>query len=245
MNAPSDRRTVLRQTAWAALLPVIAQMPQPASATDNARFAPPPGPMRYSRTLARQLAGGSLLVVERSFAVRFMPTSDGFALDGQQIDAKVKAPAALAQLAEVERARIETSLFPVRLHADGRIADGPDRPLAQELDQALAIARTQIARAGIDGLAEPEAAQFILALQQSAASLLTALPTDLFAPAAYPRFHRGEVPLPDGTIGEILARFDALVDPATGVMRSAERRVVTIIADDRRETVESWALTPL
>lgn len=242
MTGPADRRTVLRRAAWAALVPLLSQMPQPAAATSGVRFAPPTGPMRYTRTLTRRLAGGASMIVERSFMVTFTPTVAGFAIDGKQVHAAVDAPAALADLARLERERIETGLFPLQLDADGRISGGPDIALGPQLDRAVELARAQIARASTDNGADTETTRFVLALQQSAAALLTELPTDLFAPVAYPRFHRGEVPLPDGGMGEISSRFDALVDRATGLMRSAERQVITAIAEDRRETIERWSL---
>lgn len=245
MTGPADRRTILRRAAWAALVPLLSQMPQPAAATNGTRFAPPARPMRYTRTLTRHLAGDAILTVERSFAVTFTPTAGGFAIDGRQIHVAVDAPAALADLARLERERIETGLFPLQLDADGRIAGGPDIAPGPQLDRAVELARAQIARASGDRPGETETARFVLALQQSAAALVTELPTDLFAPAAYPRFDRGEVPLPDGGTGEISSRFDALVDQATGLMRSAERQVVTAIAADRRETLERWNLAAL
>ena len=38
--------------------------------------------------------------------------------------------------------------------------------------------------------------------------------------------------------------FDAVRDPATGLMREASREVVTEAAGGRRRTLESWRLTP-
>src|SRR5688572_7537209 len=90
------RRALLGLAGAAAALPLFrtgSAAAQPAS-----RFAPPSGPMRYTRRLERELVDGARLVVSRGFAVRFVPEADGFRVDGEQVDSAVDAPAALDAL---------------------------------------------------------------------------------------------------------------------------------------------------
>src|SRR3990170_5977639 len=97
----ADRRAVLRLAAGMLLLPwtsVAAAHPaRPATG-----FAPPDGPMLYTRRLERALAGGARLVVSRSFAVRFRHAAEGFKVEGEQVGVEVEAPESLAGFARIE-----------------------------------------------------------------------------------------------------------------------------------------------
>ena len=86
-----DRRALLRLAGVATALPWVPIAP--ARALGATRFAPPAGEMRYTRRLERGLADGASLVVSRSFAVRFVPETDGFRVDGSQVAVAVDAPA--------------------------------------------------------------------------------------------------------------------------------------------------------
>lgn len=245
MTMRADRRTLLRNAALAALLPWAAQLPASAQAAARRAFVPPTGPMRYSRRLVRNLAGGASFAVERSFALQFSPAADGWTLAGDQISVAVDAPAPLAAFARLERERVEQGLFPLRLDRAGQIAGGPDRAQTLDLDEAVRTAREMIERSARSAADKTEMVRFVGALHQSAAQLTTLLPTDLFVPVEIPRRRHSDVPLPDGALGKVVASFDARTDPATGMMQTAERRVITTIAGDQRETVESWTFTPL
>lgn len=245
MNRPADRRTVLRHAAVAALLPLAAQVPASPLAAAGRRFVPPSGPMRYSRCLTRNLAGGARFRVERSFAVHFTQTAQGCTVSGEQLAVDVEAPAVLADFARMERERVEAGLFPLMLDQWGQITGGPDLAGSLDLAEAEQTARAMIGRSsrGIPDKAQMLA--FVSAVHQSAARLTTALPADLFVPVNIPRLKQSGVALPDGEQGEMIASFTARTDPATGLMVSAERKVITAISGDRRETVESWTLAPL
>ena len=239
----ADRRTVLRLAAMVLVLPAAGAVR--AQATSAAHFAPPAGPMRYTRRLERELGRGASLVVSRSFAVRFVPEPNGFRVEGEQIDVDVEAPEVLAEFVRLERERRELGLFPLRLDAAGGIADGPARPLAANLDAAMREAVALLAARPLDSAQQAEAARFLNALNQSANRILTALPPDLFAPPDAPRSERREIALPGGDYGEVAVTFTAQRDPVTGVMREAWREVTTALQGQRRRTLESWTLTAL
>lgn len=239
----ADRRQLLRFAAAAALMPAF--MSRSAGAAPTARFAPPPGPMRYTRELRRELGVNAALTVSRSFAVRFVPLAGGYRVEGEQVEVRVDAPEELAQFAALERQRREIGLFPLLLDGAGLI-HGAEVPVdTAQLDIAVrqAIARFAHAGASPDELAEHQ--RFVSALHQGAAAILTALPKDLFAPGDPDRTTRQNVALPDGAAGEVTVRFTAQADPGTGLMERAMREVLTELSGERRRTVEDWNLAPL
>lgn len=232
------RRALLACAAAAVVLPLA-----PARA---APFAPPDAPMRYTRRLERGLPGGARLVVTRSFAIRFVPVAGGFRVDGEQVAVSVEAPEQLESLAQLERERRETGLFPLRLDPAGAIEDdGGGRGEAGGHDAAM---REVLAR--IDGWNHAPAERaalraFVDAVHRSAGEMLTRLPRDLFAPREPARSERRALALADGEAGEVRMTFAAERDPATGLMRSATREVVTEVAGEVRRTLETWRLEPV
>jgi hypothetical protein len=240
----ADRRAVLRLAAGALLLP-WASVAAAHPANPSSGFAPPDGPMLYTRRLERALAGGARLVVSRSFAVRFRHDAGGFIVEGEQVGVEVEAPEPLAGFARLEREREERGLFPLLLDAAGLIAGGTGVPLATGLDAAVRETLATLASRPYDPAERAELVQFVNAFHQSAGKLVTELPRDLFAPAETPRSETRAVELPGGDSGEVIVTFTAARDPATGLMRQALREVVTNLHGDRRRTLESWQLAPL
>jgi hypothetical protein len=240
----TDRRAVMRCAAAALLLPALSALPLRTLA-QGPRFAPPAGPMLYTRRLERGLADGAAFVVSRGFEVRFQPEASGYLVDGRQVEVQVDAPEALAAFVQIEREREERGLFPLRLDAGGAIAAGAGTPLATRLDEAVRAALAALETRSHGPAERAELVQFVNAFHQSAGTLMTELPRDLFAPAETPRSERREVVLPGGESGEVAVTFSATRDPATGLMRQAQREVVTVLDGARRRTVESWRLDPL
>jgi hypothetical protein len=99
VSAP-DRRAVLRYAAVALLWPALASAPLRVAA-QGPRFAPPVGPMLYTRRLERGLADGAAFTVSRSFEIRFEPADGGYRVDGAQVDVAVEAPDALAAFVRI------------------------------------------------------------------------------------------------------------------------------------------------
>jgi len=240
----TGRRSVLRGAAAAMLLPAMSALPLRAFALGS-RFAPPAGPMLYARRLERWLADGAAFVVSRSFEVRFEPVGGGYRVHGRQVEVEVEAPEALAAFVRIEREREERGLFPLLLDAGGTIAAAAGAPLATRLDDAVRAALATLETRSHGPAERAELVRFVNAFHQSAGQLMTELPRDLFAPADTPRSERREVVLPGGDAGEVAVTFTATRDDATGLMRQAQREVVTLLHGARRRTVESWRLGPL
>lgn len=237
----TDRRGVLRLAAAALLLPMVSA--GIARAATPARFAPPAGLMLYARRLERAMGGGHRFVVERRFAVRFVPVARGYRVEGEQVGVAVEAPDALAEFARIEREREEVGLFPLLLDADGGIAGGMGTPLATRLDEAVRIALGQVEARAQAPAARSELERFVTAFHQGATRLMTELPRDLFAPGS-PRHETRDVALPGGDSGAVTVSFAAIRDPATGMMREALREVVTTLDGGQRRTLENWTLAP-
>lgn len=240
----ADRRTVLRMAAGAVLLP-LASAAAAHPAHPDTPFAPPDGPMLYTRRLERVFPDGARFAVARSFEVRFEHSGGGFRVDGRQVGVEVEAPEALAAFARLEREREERGLFPLLLDSHGAIAGGEAVPIATRLDAAVRESLAQIEARARDAAARAELVRFVQAFHLSAGRLVTELPRDLFAPPADPRVERQEVALPGGDSGEVTVTFSARRDPTTGLMREALREVVTALQGDRRRTLETWQLAPL
>jgi hypothetical protein len=239
-----DRRTALRWAVAAALAPMLATRAGAAASGGGGRIHPPLGPMTFTRRLERGLAGGANLVVARSFAVRFGAAVGGWTITGEQVDVAVEAPERIAALAAIERQRKETGLFPLTLDRSGMIVGAPDAPRTKEVDQALALVRSELAKRNLAADERREYERFVRAVHDAGAKMSSALPADLFAPRERTTHAQRELALPGGGAGTIEISFTAEVDPATGVMRQARRDIVTAIADDRRLTREDWSLLP-
>src|SRR5690606_5753821 len=105
-----------------------------------------------------------------------------------------------------------------------------------------ALQRVSTSDLGVDD--EAAARNFLTGMQEAAASLITRPPADLFHPSSGGFEDRRDVTLPDGGTGSLSLRFSASVDPASGLMREAERMVVTRVGQSERRTIERWSLSP-
>ena len=233
----AGRRAAIRLAVGAALLPLLARTPVRAQDAAGARpFAPPSGPMTYRRELVRSLPGGAQMRVMRDFAVRFLPVDGGFEVSGAQVGATVEAPDNLAHFAELERARVESGMFPLRLDHAGRIVDGAEAQVNAQFAEALEEVRRRM------GGSADEVRTLVEALHATGARMTAMLPRDLFAPAPDVREERERIALPWGDTGEVVTVFAAACDPVTGLMREARREVVTRLGADERRSGEYWAL---
>lgn len=116
---------------------------------------------------------------------------------------------------------------------------------AGKLELAVREAMSEMGAATLSADNRAEAARFFASLNRNLAQVKAQLPRDLFAPRQSPREARRDVALPGGGAGAVSVRFTAQTDPATGLMSEAEREVVTDLAGDRRQSVESWSLKPI
>ncbi|MXO60462.1 hypothetical protein GRI89_13030 [Altererythrobacter salegens] len=239
----ADRRSLLRLAGVAALGSCVSASFGVRAASPGG-FRPPVTPLRYTRRIVRELAGGYSFAATRSFAVTFASRGSGFVLDGSQIAVDVSAPERIAALAEIERQRIETGLFPIVLDAGGMIAGGPEQRLSAELDRAVAEARRLLADKERDEGEQAAAEQFVQMVHRVGIGLGAQLPRDLFAPAEGERVDRQAIALPNDESGEVTVTFSAESDPFTRLMRRAQRDIVTTVEGDSRTTREDWTLGP-
>ena len=237
-----DRRRLLFTAATALLLPTLGAWPRTARAHGKT-FTPPHGPMLYTRRLERSLPGDAHFKVSRSFMIRFQEAAGGYRVDGEQVAVEVDAPDSLAPFAEIERQRRELALFPLLLDLHGLIAPSTEAADPPRLDQAVQEVLSRIARLPVPGADKEELTRFVRAVHANAADLLTELPRDLFAPDGQHGSQTRTLPLPGGE-GLVTVTYTAETEPATGLLRSARREVVTEFGGSLRRTLESWTLVP-
>lgn len=231
------------QLAMAAAIAPVALVPARASTPDRL-IAPPEQPMRYSRTVVRDIADGSHFSVTREFAVDFRHFAGGFMMHGRQLSVSIDAPPALAAFAAMEEARDESRLFPIALDPFGQILSAEVASRGEE-DVHLAVdhALAELARQPIAAEERTQLSAFIAALQQAGQRVTAHLPADLFAPDLAPRRAERRIALPGGAEGMVASQFGGVRDRDTGLMRSAEREVVTMVAEASRHLREVWSLT--
>lgn len=245
MMKRTDRRNALRLGMAAAIAPSLCAT-RVAAATPDRLIAPPAAPMRYSRTVTRELSDGTPLTVTRAFNVTFRRFAGGFMLHGEQADVHVEAPQSLAEFVELERRRDESALFPIALDPFGQILSSQiARPAGQDLRQAISHALAELASQPISDDEREQLSQFVSAIQEAGHQVTAHLPTDLFAPASAARRDEQGIDLPGGIEGRVETVFESQRDPETGLMRAANRNVVTQVAGSSRGTLETWSLSAL
>jgi hypothetical protein len=233
-----DRREFLGVAGAALLLPLGA-----AARAEAAGFAPPAGAMRYTRNLRREMIDGSEIETERFFTVRFVPDAGRYRIEGEEsAPPRVSGPAVIEAFLQLERERRETGLFPIALDRAGRIVDEPSRAGSPQLDRAVEEALHRVAASGLAPDDQAAARTFLFGLHQAAGSLIASPPADLFRPPSAPRGESRDVALPGGGTGTVSLTFAASADPATGLMRKAERQIRTCLGPSERRTSERWTL---
>lgn len=207
----------------------------------QARFAPPIEQLILSRTVIRELSDGKQIKVTRRYTVRFAAVENGFLLDGKLVDVSVDAPPLLGGLAEIERKRDETGMFPVRIDSGGTILAGPsgDQVDQRVRDEMTARATDVLAETGMPKENLQLGTRFVAQTMQAPSR--TSWPVDLLR--IQPGEHRKSriVPLASGEEGriEVVTRVDTLLP--CGLPRTIERTVTTVLAGTRRVSREIWA----
>jgi hypothetical protein len=226
----------------AALAPV--ELAQADASSPQARFAPPIEQMILSRTVIRELSDGKQIKVTRRYAVQFAAAGSGFLLDGKLVDVSVDVPPLLGGLAEIERKRDETGMFPVRIDSSGTILAGQndgqvDRRLRDEMTTRASVV---LAETGMPKENLQLGTQFVSQTMQTPPR--STWPVDLLR--IQPGEHRQSrvVALASGEEGriEVVTRVDSLLP--CGLPRSIERTVITVLAGTRRVSREIWAFQP-
>jgi hypothetical protein len=231
--------------AWlsgtAAVLPLAALSATPPAVAVQGNFSPPETQLVLTRVLHSPLADGKEVIARRSYAVRIMPDGDGFRVDGELLGCEVEAPPPLQALAEIERKRPDTGLFPMRLDRKGMlVASAAAAQPGEATRNAAAIASRSVDRLALDNGERAQAQGFIAQIRSRAAA--TPWPSDLFRPTPGRRVEQQQFSLPDGGEGRITVEINARTDSASGVLAELERTVVTEMDGSRRVTREEWTI---
>ena len=234
-----SRRTMLGcgLATWAGLsLPAFAQGQQ---------IRIPPGPMRLSRRLVRELSEKDAIVVTREWSVRFAKTAGGYAVFGEQVSVDVEAPEALAPLVAIEERRDMSDMFPISLSVHGElfpeeVVGGPASE--GELSEAVRTAEKIIGDAGGQGANHH---QHLAALAAAGTSMLETMPRDLFFPKQTDWHDKRVLTLPGGQKGEIELNYRAESAENGGWLVMADRDVTTRLGDMTRKSCEIWRLSEI
>lgn len=231
--------------AWlsgtAAVLPLAALSATPPAIATPGVFSPPETQLVLTRVLHSPLADGKEVIARRSYAVRIMPDGDGFRVDGELLGCEVEAPPPLQALAEIERKRPDTGLFPMRLDRKGMLVPSATAARPSEATRAAAIASRAVDGSTLDNTERAQAQGFIAQIGSRATATLW--PSDLFRPEPGRRVERQQFALPDGGEGQITVEINARTDSAPGLLAELERTVVTEMDGSRRVTREEWTIS--
>ncbi len=205
-------------------------------------FAPPEAPLVLTRALLLPFPDGRQIAVTRKYQVHFSRTDTGFRVEGRLLETKVEAPPRLSVLAEIERGRPDTGLFPVLLDQQGMVLEpSPGSAEAKTARQAAAGARAIVAKA----TTPPELREEIDGALKSmtGAAKRSAWPPFLFNPGNTDRSDNRAFTLSDGTTGtvETRIRVDGLL--SGGLPRQLERSVTTHLEGTQRTTREVWTFS--
>ena len=228
----------------AALLPVLSGGSAGLAATTAAqtRFAPPAEQLVLTRTVIRQLSGGQQIVVKRRFVIQFVPDGSGYVLNGSQLDVTVEVPPMLSSLAEIERQRVETGLFPAWLDASGLITPKPVPAPGDERAASAMRGAAQSILAASDLPAERKQEGALYLGELSAQPAGSPWPADLFRAAPGERHQHRVVTLPGGEQGQVdvVVRVTGLLP--CGLPTTFERQITTVLGGTSRVSHEVWTI---
>lgn len=234
----SDRRGIVRFFGLLATFP-LAGLAHESSATTGS-IVIPTRPFILRRELMRGLARGASLLVTREWQGRF-ESVDGLTMaTGEQQSCTVEAPDVLEPIAAIERERQSPGPFPARLDSAGRIV-GEQPTMAQGKAAAVQAAIEVLEGLGKSGEELREAKQALAQLGQTSGALISETPPDLFFPVVGAASDKRTVALPGGLVGEVVVEIAASAGPG-GLLDRFERRIVTRIGEDARESRETWQL---
>lgn len=222
-----------------AVMPVVLPSAQAAGA---ASFEAPDGKLVLTRELRRTIAPGKDIVSRRSYEIRFVRDGAGWRVEGTLAKAEVEAPAELAMLAQLEKARKDEGLFPLRLDQQGMIIAQNGATDAATAQAARSTVTTTVEKIDMSSSDKVVAAQMVQRIATQSSAVGGNWPADLFRPLAATREQVREVPLPGGRQGRVTVTMKASPDPR-GLLDQFERRVMTELDGTQRFSQETWRLT--
>lgn len=197
--------------------------------------------MTISRTVIRELSDGKQIKVTRRYAVQFEAEEGGYRLNGKLIDVKVEVPEIISGLAEIERKRDDSDMFPIHVDAQGAIRQGEgagagDPGLREEM---RAKGSALLAASGVSPAVAEQGMRLVNRTLQAKPG--SPWPTDLFR--IEPGEHRVSrvVPLQGGAEGriEVVTQVDALLP--CGLPQTVKRTITTLLAGNRKVSHEIWS----
>lgn len=235
-------RPLLVAASVFALIPGLAlAAAAPPRAAEAARpFVPPGDGLVLTREVRRPLSNGEEVVARRSYAITFRRDGDGFIVDGHQIAIEVDAPANLAMLAEIERRRSDSGMFPMRLDAQGIIVSEGGAGDAAAVAAATGEVARMVAHSALPASDRADVSGFVQ--QIKARGDKVQWPRDLFRPAPGEHRETHDFALPQGGLGHVVIAIDADVDAPGDLPRRLERTVTTGYAGSERVTREIFQM---
>jgi len=232
---------------------VLSTVPVATQAEDAIRpepacpgaFPAPGGPVDFSRQLRRSLFDGKEIVVTRHYRLAFVPIPHGFRIDGELVDTEVEAPDRLSALVDMEKARPDTTTFPIYLDHAGLIVPVPNGPHPASAPKVQSLAEQMIAASHLKAQAQGQANQFVEQLFSRQGPVITQWPEALFRPGGGPRITRDRLKLPGGENGVVTMTLRPHSARPCALMQSMERIIETEVDGQQRRTAEVWTLTPL
>lgn len=227
-----------------AMLPVGGLTPHSAaSAASEVIFSAPDGSLVLTRELHRDLSRGKQLVTRRNYRITFVREGDGWRVDGELIDCQVDAPPELDALAQLEKARPDSGLFPLYLDQSGKIVEQHgSHGDASSVMQARTVVNRTVAGIAMEPQERSIASAMVQRISTQGQSSGGKWPEDLFRPASGHRSEVRNMALPDGSEGRITVTIDA-AGSSDGILDHFERNIVTELSGTRRESREVFRLS--
>ena len=217
-----------------------AQAKPAAAARPAGQFQPPRSPLLLTRTLKKVLPDGKQVITRRAYKVRIAPNDGRFRIDGELVDVAVEAPGRLRALAEIERKRPDTGMFPMWLDSAGMLLRGSEPQSGKSTGEAADLVAGEIGEMDLPRQSRQQALAFVSQFRERPG--LTQWPADLFRPVPGVRREARTIALPDGTQGRATIDLEANANAATGLLVSFSRTVTTEIDGESRVTHEIWTL---
>lgn len=239
----SGRRDALRFLGAGALLSVANfSFPALAQLVRSPRRLPQ-GQYCLTRIVERELIDGAILSVMRSWSCRFEQAGRGMRVVGEALECLVDAPGGLEPLAALEKQRKDAGPFPALLDGTGLIAT---QSSSEPVDQRLVIdtAISVLKNLSPNPLDLDEARMALTRMANAAGKSLGVIPRDLFFPDTEPQKLTRIIELAPDVTGQVELNVVSEAQPATGLLASRERRLVTRIGEDERVAREVWKLDP-
>lgn len=211
---------------------------EPGNAVEHSEFTAPTVPVLMVRELRSPLADGREVVGRRTFAVTFVRQSGGWRVDGRLLRVDVEAPPSLQPLAELERQRSDSGLFPLFLDHEGHLIPTP-RDRSTAAPHAIEAALSSGGLRNADTVSRHDAQPLLR--QIAAMPLRSPVPESLFALKVSGDGSRHE----EVRAGQGHVTIDTREQGAdsSGQLRRIERVVTTQVGASTRTLREIWLLS--